>query len=178
MWMCFWLQHDLCYRPGDEMVFLHLSLEENDLEKDLRAPQYLHTWLKLRDWTTRENERTNEYSSDLTLGFSAIHRNPLFRAVLEHKNLAQLDWSAATIGCFILFALSMFVFYSLVTIVLQKTSALMFNLATLTADFYSLLFGLFLFKETVGKYIEVITMPKILLNSTFWFRFVTIQGVG
>uniref|UniRef100_A0A1I7WNN7 Solute carrier family 35 member F1 n=1 Tax=Heterorhabditis bacteriophora TaxID=37862 RepID=A0A1I7WNN7_HETBA len=71
-------------------------------------------------------------------------------AVLEHKNLAQIDWNLSTISFFLLFAISMFIFYSLVTIVLQKTSALMFNLSTLTADFYSLMFGLFLFKDTVS----------------------------
>lgn len=88
-------------------------------------------------------------------------------AVLEHKNLAQLDWSAATIGCFILFALSMFVFYSLVTIVLQKTSALMFNLATLTADFYSLLFGLFLFKETF-HYLYFVSFVVVVTGSVIY----------
>ncbi|VDL82370.1 unnamed protein product [Nippostrongylus brasiliensis] len=90
-----------------------------------------------------------------------------FVAVLEHKNLAQLDWSAATIGCFILFALSMFAFYSLVTVVLQKTSALMFNLATLTADFYSLLFGLFLFKETF-HYLYFLSFVVVVTGSVIY----------
>ncbi|KAK6045953.1 hypothetical protein COOONC_16542 [Cooperia oncophora] len=88
-------------------------------------------------------------------------------AVLEHKNLAQMDWSAATIGCFILFALSMFTFYSLVTIVLQKTSALMFNLATLTADFYSLLFGLFLFKDSF-HYLYFVSFVVVVTGSVIY----------
>ncbi|EPB67616.1 hypothetical protein ANCCEY_13290 [Ancylostoma ceylanicum] len=88
-------------------------------------------------------------------------------AVLEHKNLAQLDWSAATIGCFILFAVSMFIFYSLVTVVLQKTSALMFNLSTLTADFYSLLFGLFLFKDTF-HYLYFVSFLVVVTGSVIY----------
>lgn len=43
----------------------------------------------------------------------------------------------------------MFTFYSLVTIVMQRTSATMFNLSILTADFYTLLISLFVFKYDV-----------------------------
>uniref|UniRef100_A0A8R1E0V0 Solute carrier family 35 member F1 n=1 Tax=Caenorhabditis japonica TaxID=281687 RepID=A0A8R1E0V0_CAEJA len=68
-------------------------------------------------------------------------------AVFERDALSQIVWDGSTIFYFCLFAISMFIFYSLVTVVLQKTSALMFNLSTLTADFYSLLFGMFLFKD-------------------------------
>ncbi|CAD6184658.1 unnamed protein product [Caenorhabditis auriculariae] len=68
-------------------------------------------------------------------------------AVLEQDNLAKINWDGATIGYFLLFGVSMFIFYSFVTVVLQQSSALMFNLATLTADFYSLLFGIYLFDQ-------------------------------
>ncbi|CAB3408655.1 unnamed protein product [Caenorhabditis bovis] len=68
-------------------------------------------------------------------------------AIFEQEALAKIHWDGPTIGCFALFAFSMFIFYSFVTVVLQKTSALMFNLATLTADFYSLLFGIFMFND-------------------------------
>uniref|UniRef100_A0A0M3KAX4 Solute carrier family 35 member F1 n=1 Tax=Anisakis simplex TaxID=6269 RepID=A0A0M3KAX4_ANISI len=67
-------------------------------------------------------------------------------AALEHNELARVRWSGAIIGLYLLFAASMFVFYSLVAVVMQKASALMFNLSILTADFYTLLFGLFFFK--------------------------------
>ncbi|CAI5440220.1 unnamed protein product [Caenorhabditis angaria] len=69
-------------------------------------------------------------------------------AIFEPQNLESVIWDGPTIAYFALFAFSMFIFYSFVTVVLQKTSALMFNLSTLTADFYSLLFGIFLFKDT------------------------------
>ncbi|CAI4229904.1 unnamed protein product [Auanema sp. JU1783] len=72
-------------------------------------------------------------------------------AILEHKNLSKVDWNLSTIGCFAIFGFSMFIFYSLVSYVLQKTSALMLNLATLTADFYSFLFGIFLFKYSFNS---------------------------
>ncbi|KAJ1349111.1 hypothetical protein KIN20_004562 [Parelaphostrongylus tenuis] len=88
-------------------------------------------------------------------------------AILEHKNLAQLNWNATTISCFILFAISMFLFYSLVTVVLEKTSALMFNLSVLTADFYSLLFGLFLFMDTF-HYLYFVSFVVVVTGSIIY----------
>lgn len=72
-----------------------------------------------------------------------------FRAIFEHKALATFAWTWSSIGMYLLFTASMFVFYSMVSLVMQRTSALMFNLAVLTADFYSLLAGIFLFRYTV-----------------------------
>lgn len=81
--------------------------------------------------------------------FSIKHKTIFFSAVFEQEALSKIVWDGSTVFYFGLFAFSMFIFYSLVTVVLQKTSALMFNLSTLTADFYSLLFGIFMFKDTV-----------------------------
>ncbi|VDM50255.1 unnamed protein product [Toxocara canis] len=67
-------------------------------------------------------------------------------ATFEHGELARVNWTGAVIALYLLFAACMFLFYSLVAIVMQKASALMFNLSVLTADFYALIFGLFLFK--------------------------------
>uniref|UniRef100_A0AAF5I2U0 Uncharacterized protein n=1 Tax=Strongyloides stercoralis TaxID=6248 RepID=A0AAF5I2U0_STRER len=64
--------------------------------------------------------------------------------VIGH-NLAEVNWTWKVVGMYLLFSISMFIFYSMVSIVLQKTSALMFNLSILTADFYSLIAGIFLF---------------------------------
>ncbi|KAF8365257.1 hypothetical protein PRIPAC_83086, partial [Pristionchus pacificus] len=69
-------------------------------------------------------------------------------ALLEHQQLASIRWTGTVLGSFALFAISMFLFYSLVSVMLQKSSALMFNLVTLSADFYSLLCSIFLFQES------------------------------
>lgn len=79
----------------------------------------------------------------------------LFRALFERNELAKLKWSGVIVSFYLLFALSMFLFYSLVTVVMQRTSALMFNLSVLSSDFYSLLFGLFLFKIKVRKLLHL-----------------------
>lgn len=41
------------------------------------------------------------------------------RAAFEHRALATLNWNGSIVGCFVLFGISMFIFYSLVSIVLQ-----------------------------------------------------------
>uniref|UniRef100_A0A914X0A6 Solute carrier family 35 member F1 n=1 Tax=Plectus sambesii TaxID=2011161 RepID=A0A914X0A6_9BILA len=69
-------------------------------------------------------------------------------AIFEHNELAKVTWTWRVISMYLLYALCMFVFYSMVTVVMQRSSALLFNLSILTADFYTLLFGLFLFKYT------------------------------
>ncbi|KAI6198059.1 hypothetical protein M3Y94_01300100 [Aphelenchoides besseyi] len=66
-------------------------------------------------------------------------------AIFEHSNLFAYQWTVNSMLQLCLYTVCMFAFYSLVSMVMQKTSALMFNLAVLTADFYSLLAGIFIF---------------------------------
>ena len=60
-------------------------------------------------------------------------------------------FSAHTGGLFVGFAAFQFLFYSLAPHLLKLTSAVVFNLSLLTADIYTLLFGLFLFHYKVGN---------------------------
>uniref|UniRef100_A0A2K6VW95 EamA domain-containing protein n=1 Tax=Onchocerca volvulus TaxID=6282 RepID=A0A2K6VW95_ONCVO len=66
-------------------------------------------------------------------------------AALEHHELASVNWSGTIIVFYLIFIASMFLFYSMVSVVVEKSSALMFNLSILTADFYTLIFGIFMF---------------------------------
>ena len=66
-------------------------------------------------------------------------------AILERKEIAGLGNSAGEIGLLVAFAACLFMLYSLVPFLLRLSSATMMNLALLTSDVYSLLFGLFLF---------------------------------
>ncbi|KJH48281.1 hypothetical protein DICVIV_05643 [Dictyocaulus viviparus] len=116
------------------------------------------------EFLVKQNNRV-EYLGMVGLFGSLISGVQL--AILEHKNLALMHWNSATISCFILFAISMFMFYSLVTVVLQKTSALMFNLAILTADFYSLLCGLFLFKDSF-HYLYFVSFVVVIVGSVIY----------
>ncbi|CAI8048558.1 Solute carrier family 35 member F2 [Geodia barretti] len=64
---------------------------------------------------------------------------------LERMNIARIEWSPAVGGLFSGFGVSLFLFYSVAPWVIRMSSAVVFNLSLLTADFYSLIFGIFLF---------------------------------
>lgn len=67
-------------------------------------------------------------------------------AILERDEIASLDLSSyKTVVPLLIFVICLFLLYSTMTIVIQLTSATAVNLSILSADFYTLLFGLFLF---------------------------------
>jgi len=53
------------------------------------------------------------------------------------------------------FVVCLFLLYSSMTVVIQMTSATTVNLAILSADFYTLLFGLFLFGYKVQSTLDI-----------------------
>ena len=58
---------------------------------------------------------------------------------------------AVPVGLLFGFSACLFTLYSFVPILMQLSSATMLNLALLTSDVYSLLFGLFLFRYSVRR---------------------------
>ncbi|XP_064841602.1 solute carrier family 35 member F2-like [Oncorhynchus masou masou] len=74
--------------------------------------------------------------------------------VLEHNNVANIQWDWRIGLLFAGYALCMYTLYSCMPIVVRKTSATAVNLSLLTADLLSLFCGLFLFQYTFsGLYI-------------------------
>ncbi|KAM3935303.1 solute carrier family 35 member F2 [Leptodactylus fuscus] len=65
---------------------------------------------------------------------------------LEYNAIGNIDWNWKIGLMFAVFALCMFGLYSVMPLVIRVTSATSVNLGILTADLYSLFFGLFLFK--------------------------------
>ncbi|XP_078513167.1 solute carrier family 35 member F2 isoform X1 [Lissotriton helveticus] len=86
--------------------------------------------------------------------------------IVEYHDVAAIHWDWKIALLFIGFALCMFGLYSLMPVVIKVTSATSVNLGILTADLYSLFFGLFLFGYAFsGLYILafVIIMVGFLL---------------
>ncbi|XP_020359322.1 solute carrier family 35 member F2 isoform X2 [Oncorhynchus kisutch] len=74
--------------------------------------------------------------------------------VLEHNNMANIQWDWRIGLLFAGYALCMYTLYSCMPIVVRKTSATAVNLSLLTEDLLSLFCGLFLFQYTFsGLYI-------------------------
>uniref|UniRef100_A0A8C3J5Y1 Solute carrier family 35 member F2 n=1 Tax=Calidris pygmaea TaxID=425635 RepID=A0A8C3J5Y1_9CHAR len=67
------------------------------------------------------------------------------RAIVEHREIMRIQWNWKIALLFTAFALCMFGLYSFMPVVIKVTSATSVNLGILTADLYSLFFGLFLF---------------------------------
>ncbi|XP_063806757.1 solute carrier family 35 member F2 [Pseudophryne corroboree] len=65
--------------------------------------------------------------------------------IVEYNAIGNIEWNWIVGLLFAVFALCMFGLYSLMPIVIRVTSATSVNLGILTADLYSLFFGLFLF---------------------------------
>ncbi|XP_019384073.1 PREDICTED: solute carrier family 35 member F2 [Crocodylus porosus] len=65
--------------------------------------------------------------------------------IVEYRDIARIQWNWKIALLFMAFALCMFGLYSFMPVVIKVTSATSVNLGILTADLYSLFFGLFLF---------------------------------
>uniref|UniRef100_A0AAY5KZ10 Info solute carrier family 35 member F2, like n=1 Tax=Esox lucius TaxID=8010 RepID=A0AAY5KZ10_ESOLU len=66
--------------------------------------------------------------------------------ILEHTNVANIQWDWSIAMLFAAYGLCMYTLYSCMPIVVKKTSATAVNLSLLTADLLSLFCGLFLFQ--------------------------------
>ena len=71
--------------------------------------------------------------------------------IVEYKDIASIHWDWKIALLFVAFAFCMFCLYSFMPLVIKVTSATSVNLGILTADLYSLFFGLFLFGYKVSK---------------------------
>ncbi|KAF9116967.1 hypothetical protein BGX27_008115 [Mortierella sp. AM989] len=97
------------------------------------------------------------------LGFWATFINGIQLAILERNELRDAKWTGPVVGYIIGFDIAMFILYSVSPILLRLSSATFFNLSLLTSDFYSLIFGIFLFNAAVNE-IYPIAFVLILLG--------------
>ncbi|PSS01376.1 Solute carrier family 35 member like [Actinidia chinensis var. chinensis] len=70
-------------------------------------------------------------------------------AILERKNLESVTWSAEIILTFAGYAVSSFMFYTLVPFVLKMSGATMFNLSILTSDMWAVVIRIFFYRQQV-----------------------------
>ena len=80
-----------------------------------------------------------------------VNISVLYRCVLERRNLAAAVWSTLACGSFISFIISLFLFYSLMPIVMKYSNAVVVNISLLTADIYAMVVGVNLFKQEVSR---------------------------
>ncbi|KAK9668665.1 hypothetical protein RND81_13G076400, partial [Saponaria officinalis] len=82
-------------------------------------------------------------------------------AILERSELKSIHWSAGAALPFAGFSVAMFLFYSLVPVLLQISGSTMLNLSLLTSDMWAVLIRIFAYREKVD-----------------WMYFVAFAGVA
>ncbi|KAI5653551.1 hypothetical protein M9H77_30738 [Catharanthus roseus] len=70
-------------------------------------------------------------------------------SILERSELKSIHWSAGAVFPFLGFSLAMFLFYSLVPILLKLNGSTMLNLSLLTSDMWAVLIRIFAYHEKV-----------------------------
>ncbi|XP_010524130.1 PREDICTED: solute carrier family 35 member F1-like [Tarenaya hassleriana] len=83
------------------------------------------------------------------LGFFGAIISAIQIAILERGELKSIQWSAGAIAPFLGFAIAMFLFYSLVPILLKTNGSAMFNLSLLTSDMWAVVIRIFAYHEKV-----------------------------
>lgn len=70
-------------------------------------------------------------------------------AILEREELKSIKWTAGAILPFIGFAIAMFLFYTIVPVLLKLSGSTMLNLSLLTSDMWAVLIRIFAYHEKV-----------------------------
>ncbi|KAK9714224.1 hypothetical protein RND81_06G079900 [Saponaria officinalis] len=70
-------------------------------------------------------------------------------SILERNELKSIHWSAGAALPFVGFAIAMFLFYSLVPVLLKTSGSTMLNLSLLTSDMWAVLIRIFAYHEKV-----------------------------
>lgn len=70
--------------------------------------------------------------------------------ILERNEFANFKDNSFEVGLIIIYVVCMVILYSLAPLMFRWGSAVMYNLSLMTSDFYSLIFGLGLFGQTVS----------------------------
>ena len=95
------------------------------------------------------------------------------RVILERQELTSIEWNYQVVLLFLAFAVCLFCLYSFFPVVIKWSSALVVNLSILTADFYSLVVGIFVFKFAVSRnqFFSEAAHPAQVLTMLFLITF-------
>ncbi|XP_010473839.1 PREDICTED: solute carrier family 35 member F2-like [Camelina sativa] len=83
------------------------------------------------------------------MGFFGAIISAIQISIFERSELTAIHWSTGAVYPFLRFALTAFLFYSLVPVLLKTNGSTMFNLSLLTADMWSVLIRIFAYHEKV-----------------------------
>ncbi|RPA81206.1 DUF914-domain-containing protein [Ascobolus immersus RN42] len=85
------------------------------------------------------------------IGFWGMIINGTQTAIFDRKAFSTINWDGKTGGYIIGYSLSLFIFYTLVPILLRMASAAFLNISLLTANFWIVVIGTRLFNFKLGR---------------------------
>ncbi|TSN39316.1 Solute carrier family 35 member F2 [Bagarius yarrelli] len=94
--------------------------------------------------------------------------------ILEHTEVANIQWTWQIALLLCGFSLCMYTLYSCMPVVINLTSATAVNLSMLTSDIFSLFFGLYLFQYTFSG-LYVVSLMVIMLGFIMFNAFPTLN---
>ncbi|KAF8098126.1 hypothetical protein N665_0273s0026 [Sinapis alba] len=83
------------------------------------------------------------------LGFFGAIISAIQIGIFERSELKAIDWSAEAAFPFLRFTVTMFLFYSLLPVLLKTSGSAMFTLSLLTSDMWAVLIRIFAYHEKV-----------------------------
>ncbi|KAL0064400.1 hypothetical protein AAF712_008700 [Marasmius tenuissimus] len=111
------------------------------------------------------------------LGFWGIIISACQVGGLEARDFKRHSWNGATAGLLIAFTTGMLILYTVAPILYRMASSAYYNLSIISADFYGLLFGLFLYHyKPYWLYFISFAVTIIGLITYFWWAAPEDQG--
>ncbi|KAK1231034.1 hypothetical protein PQX77_005841 [Marasmius sp. AFHP31] len=111
------------------------------------------------------------------LGFWGIIISACQVGGLEARDFKHHAWNGATAGLLIAFTTGMLILYTVAPILYRMASSAYYNLSIISADFYGLLFGLFLYHyKPYWLYFISFAVTMIGLITYFWWAAPEDQG--
>ncbi|KAH8147731.1 uncharacterized protein LAJ45_08196 [Morchella importuna] len=102
------------------------------------------------------------------IGFWGMLINGAQAGIFDRSSFRTANWNSKVGGYMTGFTLTMFIFYTVVPILLRMASAAFFNISLLTANFWGVCIGVQVFGYTIGKWYPI-AFVMIILGLVIYF---------
>lgn len=102
------------------------------------------------------------------LGLVGFIVNGILVGGYEHATVYESAWTGRNVGLLMAYVSAMVILYSVAPLLFRFASAPFYNISLMTSDFYSLLFGLFLFHYK-PYFLYFIAYPMVLIGLLTYF---------
>ncbi|CAD6578659.1 MAG: hypothetical protein CYPHOPRED_000641, partial [Cyphobasidiales sp. Tagirdzhanova-0007] len=102
------------------------------------------------------------------LGFVGFIVNGILAGAYEHASVHEAAWTGRNVGLLVAYISAMVILYTLAPLLFRFASSPFYNLSLMTSDFFSLLFGLFLFHYK-PYFLYFIAYPMVVVGLVIYF---------